>query len=47
VNVCEEAGFSTREVSNTKLAVDEACTNIIKHAYSGRREAATSRWWRD
>jgi anti-anti-sigma factor len=36
VNVCEEAGFSTREVSNTKLAVDEACTNIIKHAYSGR-----------
>jgi anti-anti-sigma factor len=38
VNVCEEADFSTREVSNTKLAVDEACTNIIKHAYSGRRE---------
>ncbi|HXS09938.1 MAG TPA: anti-sigma factor antagonist [Candidatus Krumholzibacteria bacterium] len=36
VNVCEEAGFSAREVSNTKLAVDEACTNIIKHAYSGR-----------
>ena len=23
VNVCEEAGFSPREVSNTKLAVDE------------------------
>ena len=31
---CEEAGFSTRETNNTKLAVDEACTNIIKHAYS-------------
>ena len=34
VAVCSEAGFSTREVSNTKLAVDEACTNIIKHAYT-------------
>ncbi|HET6350131.1 MAG TPA: SpoIIE family protein phosphatase, partial [Candidatus Krumholzibacteria bacterium] len=39
VAVCEEAGFSPREVSNTKLAVDEACTNIIKHAYEGRRES--------
>jgi anti-anti-sigma factor len=35
VEVCESAGFSPREVSNTKLAVDEACTNIIKHAYDG------------
>ena len=33
VEVCTEAGFSSRETSNTKLAVDEACTNIIKHAY--------------
>jgi len=32
---CEEAAFSDRETSNTKLAVDEACTNIIKHAYGG------------
>lgn len=31
--VCEEAGFTSRETNNTKLAVDEACTNIIKHAY--------------
>lgn len=31
--VCEEAGFTPRETNNTKLAVDEACTNIIKHAY--------------
>jgi serine/threonine-protein kinase RsbW len=31
--VCQEAGFTTRETNNTKLAVDEACTNIIKHAY--------------
>jgi serine phosphatase RsbU (regulator of sigma subunit)/anti-sigma regulatory factor (Ser/Thr protein kinase)/transposase len=31
--VCAEAGFTAGEVNNTKLAVDEACTNIIKHAY--------------
>ncbi|MBP2681737.1 MAG: Serine phosphatase RsbU, regulator of sigma subunit, partial [Candidatus Krumholzibacteriota bacterium] len=30
---CDEAGFSSRETNNTKLAVDEACTNVIKHAY--------------
>jgi anti-anti-sigma factor len=33
VDACAEAAFSERETSNTKLAVDEACTNIIKHAY--------------
>ena len=31
--VCLQAGFSKRETNNTKLAMDEACTNIIKHAY--------------
>jgi serine/threonine-protein kinase RsbW len=36
VEVCDDAGFSPREISNTKLAIDEACTNIIKHAYDGR-----------
>ncbi|MCD6380029.1 anti-sigma factor antagonist [bacterium] len=35
-NVCAQAGFNKRETNNTKLAVDEACTNIIKHAYSGK-----------
>ncbi|MCK5618590.1 MAG: ATP-binding protein, partial [Candidatus Krumholzibacteria bacterium] len=35
VEACEEAAFSDRETSNTKLAVDEACTNIITHAYGG------------
>jgi anti-anti-sigma factor len=35
VEACDEAAFSEREASNTKLAVDEACTNIIKHAYDG------------
>lgn len=38
VAVCEDAGFGQREVANTKLAVDEACTNIIKHAYEGKTE---------
>ena len=32
-DVCLKAGFSKREMNNTKLAMDEACTNIIKHAY--------------
>ncbi len=32
-DVCLKAGFSKRETNNTKLAMDEACTNIIKHAY--------------
>ena len=35
-DICARAGFSKRETSNTKLAVDEACTNIIKHAYRKR-----------
>ena len=28
-----EAGFSRDEIDNIILAVDEACTNVIKHAY--------------
>ena len=28
-----EAGFSKEAIDNIILAVDEACTNIIKHAY--------------
>ncbi len=35
-DICARAGFSKRETSNTKLAVDEACTNIIKHAYRNK-----------
>ncbi len=30
-----EFGFGDDDVSNIVLAVDEACTNIIKHAYEG------------
>lgn len=30
-----EARFSEREISALKIAVDEACANVIKHAYNG------------
>ena len=33
--VCEIVGFSPEEGNNITLAVDEACSNIIKHAYGG------------
>ncbi len=32
-------GFGEKEVSEITLAVDEACTNVIKHAYKGDPEA--------
>ena len=31
-------GFGDKEVSEITLAVDEACTNVIKHAYKGNPE---------
>ncbi len=33
--LCELAGFSEEERNSTTLAVDEACSNIIRHAYQG------------
>lgn len=32
-------GFGDKEVSEITLAVDEACTNVIKHAYKGKSDA--------
>lgn len=31
----EKAGFSGREVYSIQLATDEACSNVIEHAYEG------------
>lgn len=33
--VTSENGFSKQETDGIVLAVDEACTNIIRHSYSG------------
>jgi len=33
-NIARLAGFSNEEVKKIELAVDEACTNVIKHAYN-------------
>lgn len=32
-DAARQFGFSDEEIANIVLAVDEACTNIIKHAY--------------
>jgi len=34
-HLSETLGFSQDDVNNITLAVDEACSNIIKHAYNG------------
>jgi serine/threonine-protein kinase RsbW len=36
--VCRQAGFDEMERSEVTLAVDEALSNVIKHAYKGNPE---------
>ncbi len=35
-HLCEVIGFSAEVQNGVTLAVDEACTNVIKHAYENR-----------
>ncbi len=35
-HICESIGFSCNETNKIVLAVDEACTNIIRHAYKNK-----------
>ena len=34
--VAEQAGFSCNEIYSIELSTDEACSNIIEHAYAGQ-----------
>ena len=36
VKAARSAGFNDKDVYAVELAVDEACTNIIEHAYEGK-----------
>ena len=36
--VANEAGFEEEEIYQIELAVDEACSNVVKHAYSQDKE---------
>lgn len=36
--MCELAGMVERDVHDVVLAVDEACTNIIRHSYDGQAD---------
>ena len=37
-HLCELTGFTPEQRNQTTLAVDEACTNIIKYAYDGETD---------
>jgi serine/threonine-protein kinase RsbW len=34
--IAQNSGFSENDISKIELAVDEACTNVIKHAYENQ-----------
>ena len=46
VSGAEQAGFSIDELFRIELACDEACTNIIEHAYGGEAAGDIRITWR-
>lgn len=36
--IARQSGFAEDEVNKIELAVDEACSNVIEHAYGGERQ---------
>lgn len=38
VFAAEQVGFDSQNVEDLKLAVDEACANVIRHAYKGETD---------
>jgi serine/threonine-protein kinase RsbW len=37
-DLARKIGFPEEEVAKIEMAVDEACSNVVKHAYSAKRE---------
>jgi serine/threonine-protein kinase RsbW len=35
-SAAQQAGFDSNEIARLELAVDEACANVIEHAYGGQ-----------
>ncbi len=37
-DLCHQAGFPDSEVAKIEMAVDEACTNVVEHAYAADKQ---------